>query len=61
VNFDDRHVYCWAGVDIQTIEIVRLDVTPGRSSLDALLFLKTVLGRRRGKPAVIVDRGPWYI
>ena len=60
INVDRRYVFCWAAVGIQTFEMVHLDVTPGRSSLDALLFLKTVLERCRGTPLVIVDRGPWY-
>lgn len=60
VNIDGRRVYCWAAIDVQTLEIVHLDVTPGRSSLDALLFLRTVLERCRGKPLILVDRGPWY-
>jgi putative transposase len=60
VNVDGRYVYCWVAVDVQTFEIVHPDVTPGRSSLDALLFLKPVLERCRGKPLLLVDRGPWY-
>lgn len=60
VNVDGQYVYCWAAVDVQTFEIVHLDVTPGRSSLDAWVFLTAVLRRCRGKPVFLVDRGPWY-
>lgn len=60
VNVAGRFLYCWAAVDVQTFEIVHLDVSPGRSSLDALLFLRTVVERCRGQPVVLVDRGPWY-
>jgi len=50
----------WAAVDCDTLEVLAVDVSPGRSSLDALLFLKDVLERRRGHPLVRADRGPWY-
>ncbi len=37
-----------------------VEVSPGRSILDVLLFLKDVLERCRGHPLVRADRGPWY-
>ena len=55
----DEH-YVWAAVDCDTLEVLHVDVSPGRSSLDALLFLKEVLKRCRGRPLVRADRGPWY-
>lgn len=60
VNVNGWDVYCWAAVDVHSFEIVHLGVTPGRSCLDALLFLKTVLEGCRGKPLLIIDHGPWY-
>jgi len=60
MKIDGEQVYVWAAVDVETFEIVHVDVSPGRSSLDALLFLRTVMSRCRGKPLVKVDRGPWY-
>lgn len=59
VSVEDDEVYVWAAVDVGTFEVVHIEVSPGRSDLDALLFLKTVLKRCRGQPVIIVDRGPW--
>jgi putative transposase len=39
--------------------VLHVDVSPSRSSLDALLFLKEVLKRCRGRPLGRADRGPW--
>ncbi len=59
-NVEDDEVYVWAAVDVDTFEVVHIEVSPGRSDLDALLFLKTVLKRCRGQPVIVVYRGPWY-
>lgn len=56
VNTDGGFIYCWAAVDVRSFEI-HLDITPGRSSLDALLFLQTVLKRCCGK-LLIIDHMP---
>lgn len=42
VNIDGRDVYVWAAFEVRTFEIVHLDVSPGLSSLDALVFLRVV-------------------
>lgn len=65
IDFDFRlvggeEVYVWAAVDCDTPEVLAVDISPGRSSLDALLFRKEVLARCRGRPLVRADRGPWY-
>lgn len=60
VHVAGREMYVWAAVDVQTFEVVHIKVSPGRSDLDALLFLQTVLERCRGRPTIIVDRGKWY-
>ena len=59
VSVEDDEVYVWAAVDVDIFEVVYIEVSPGRSDLDALLFLKTVLKRCRGQPVIVVDRGPW--
>ena len=43
-----------------TIEVLAVEVSPGRLCLDALLFLTEVLERCRGRPLVRTDHGPWY-
>lgn len=60
IDVDGQTLYVWAAVDCDTLEVLHVDVSPGRSSLDALLFLKEVLTRCRGRPLVRADRGPWY-
>lgn len=58
VAVEDEEVYVWAAVNRHTLEVIHVEVSPGRSDLDAMLFLRTVLERCRVKPVVIVDRGP---
>ena len=60
IAVEDEEVYVWAAIDLHSYEAIHVEVSPGRSELDALLFLKTVLKRCRGRPVVVVDRGPWY-
>jgi putative transposase len=43
VAVEDRDVYVWAAVDRHTFEVIHVEASPGRSDLDALLFLRTVL------------------
>lgn len=40
---EDEEVFVWAAVDIDMFEVLHIDVLPGRSSLNALPFLKEVL------------------
>jgi len=54
-------IYLWAAVDVFSKELIAWDVSPGRSSLDAMMFLYKVKGKCKGPlPIVVVDRGPWY-
>ena len=50
IDVDGEEVYVWAAVDCETFEVLAVGVSPGRSSLDALLFLEDVLERCRGRP-----------
>jgi putative transposase len=49
------HVYVWSAVDVDSKELLALEASYGRSSLNALSFLMCI-----NKPLVIVDKGPWY-
>ena len=60
LKVEETEVYVWAAIDVETFEVIHIEVSPGRSDLDALLFIKQVLKRCRGDPVVLVDRGPWY-
>jgi putative transposase len=55
---DDYEVSVWAVVDCDTLRVLHVNILPGRSGLDALLFLREVLEACRGRPLVRVDRGP---
>ncbi|ELZ36980.1 transposase, IS240 [Halorubrum saccharovorum DSM 1137] len=59
LKVEETEVYVWAAVDVGDFERLHIEVSPGRSDLDALLFVKQVLERCRGEPVVLVDRGPW--
>jgi hypothetical protein len=52
--------YVWAAIDVVTFDVVHIEVSPGRSDLDALLFIKQILKRCRGDSVAIVNFGPWY-
>lgn len=52
---------CRSSVSSRSLMCVTLlFTTPGRSSLDALLFLREALKYCRGQPAPSADRGEWY-
>jgi len=52
IDIDGHEMYVWAAVDCETLEVLAVEVSPGRSSLDALLFLEDVLAYCRGRPLV---------
>jgi transposase-like protein len=54
------YVYVWSAVDVDSRELLALEASYGRSSLNALAFLRKALRMCTNKPLVIVDRGPWY-
>jgi putative transposase len=54
------YVYVWSAVDVDSRELLALEASYGRSSLNASAFLKKTLRVCKNKPMVIVDRGPWY-
>jgi hypothetical protein len=60
IEIDGEGHYVRAAVDCETLEVLAVDVSPGRSSLDSVLFLTDVLKRCRGRPLLRADRGPWY-
>ena len=55
-----REVYEWAALDADSRDVLLVWKTQGRGGLEALLFMKALLRRCRGKPFVMVDKGPWY-
>jgi putative transposase len=39
-DVDGTKVFVWAAVNCETLEVLHVDVTPGHSSFDALLFFE---------------------
>jgi transposase-like protein len=55
------YVYIWSAVDVDSSrELLALEASYGRSSLNVLAFLKKALRMCTDKPLVLVDKGPWY-
>jgi putative transposase len=54
------YVYVWSAVDLDSRELLALEASYGRSSLNAPSFLKKALKMCTDKPLVLVDKGPWY-
>jgi transposase-like protein len=54
------YVYVWSAADVDSKELLALEASYDRSSLNALSFLKKALRMCTNKPQVIVDKGPWY-
>ena len=53
-------LFLWAAVDPDTEQLVHVAVSEGRSSVEALGFVKGVLARCDNRPTIHVDRGVWY-
>lgn len=60
LEVNGTEVYVWVPVDCKIREVLYVDVTSSRSSLDALLFLREVLQRCYNRPLLRADCGPWY-
>jgi len=58
-DIEDQTVSVWAAVDGDTFDVRHIEVSPGRSSRDALLVLTDGLTYCRGQPAPSADRGGW--
>ena len=54
------YVYIWSAVDVDSRELLALEASYGRSSLNALSFLKKALRMCTDKQLALVDKGPWY-
>jgi len=60
MKIERNEVCVWATVNTESFEVIHVDVSEGRSSLDALIFLHELLKKCDGKPLIEVDRGTWY-
>lgn len=60
IDIDGSEHYIWAAADCDILEVLTIEGLPGRSSLNALLFLKDVLERFHDHSLARTDRGLWY-
>lgn len=60
LKINGRQVFVWAAIDADTRELLAMYASYYRSSINTLVFLKSVLNTCTGKPVVLVDGGPWY-
>lgn len=60
LEIEDEEVYIWAAVDADTFEVLNVDVSLARSSLDTLLFLTELLNYCRHQPVMLADCSEWY-
>ena len=59
LKIEELQVFVWVAVDVDTREVLTVQLSRGRSSLDAYLFLRRVLKYCENKPEFVVDKGPW--
>jgi transposase-like protein len=55
-----RQLFVWSATDTETRGLLAVYASYQRSSFAALVFVRMVLEACDGKPAVLVDGGPWY-
>lgn len=56
----DGWIYIFGAIDPENREIVHLEASRYRESIDVLRFLKRCLRYCEGKPIITTDGGPWY-
>ncbi len=55
-----RIFYLLSAIDVDIGEVIAVYASRGRSMMNALTFMRSVLKACKGKPVIVVDRGPWY-
>ena len=57
---ENKHIFVWSAIDVDTKECLFIWASEGRSSFHAYAFIKEVLKFCENEPEVVVDRGLWY-
>jgi len=57
LKLDNKQIFVWSAIDVDTKECLFVWATEGRSSSHAYVFLREMLNYRENKPEVVVDRG----
>jgi len=57
IKLENRQIFIWSAVDVDTKECLFILATDGRSGFHAYAFFKEVLRFCESKPEIVVDRG----
>ena len=61
LKLEDKQIFVWSAVDVDTDECLAIWASEGRTSFHAYVFLREVLKYCENKPDVVVDKGFWYL
>ncbi|XRO76111.1 DDE-type integrase/transposase/recombinase [Methanocaldococcus sp. 10A] len=60
LKFGNETIYVWSAIDVESKECLGIYVSKTRSSLDTILFVRSILKFCSNKPIILVDGGRWY-
>lgn len=60
VKRENKQVYLWTAVDVDSHEVLGVYISDTRTGLDTSSFLKYILRFCTNEPVFITDKGPWY-
>ena len=55
-----RWYYLWAAIDVDTKELLGIYLSPARTPLETISFVRYVMTFCKNKQVILVDGGPWY-
>ena len=61
IKLEDKRIYVWVAIDVDTKECLAVWVSEGRSKIEVYAFLRKILQYCKNKPEVVVDKAPWYL
>ena len=61
IKLENKQIFVWAAIDVDSKECLAIWASDGRSSFHAYVFLREVLRYCENKPEIVVDRGFWYL
>ena len=57
---EDKRIYIWVAIDVDTKECLAIWVSKGRNRIEVYNFLRKILQYCKNKPEVVVYKAPWY-
>ena len=61
IKLENKWIYVWVAIDVDTKECLAVWVSEGRSRIEVYTFLKQMLQYCKNKPEIVVDNAPWYL